>query len=345
MNLKVLWTISNSMSTFADLKMIKEIKDFNIDIVITDLVDKDCAGLEISGKKYIIPKGNNPDYISTVLSICKKENINVVIPQFGHELVSLSENLYLFEKEGIKVLVTENTKKLEIANNKYKLYDFFKGSSFIPKYQYVDKFNDMEDAIFSLGYPKKLVCIKPLDGEGGKGFRILTDKKFDVFIDNLEGTQISWEILKRQIDVSLGIPKILVMEYLPGKEYSVDCVCKNGHTYICIPRERIETDCGIATVTKIENNLEIIEMSKKIISQLDLSYNINLQFKYSESGQPKLIEINPRVSGSLIANYGAGVNMIEASLKLAYGIPLGMLNVNWGAKMIRYWDQLFIHGR
>lgn len=119
-------------------------------------------------------------------------------------------------------------------------------------------------------------------------------------------------------------------------------MCKDGTAYICIPRQRIETSMGVATVSLVEKNDDIIKYSEEIISSLNLSYNINIQFKYSKEGKPKLIEVNPRVSGSLVANYGAGVNMLELALKLAYKIPIGNINIKWGNKMIRYWSQIFL---
>jgi predicted ATP-grasp superfamily ATP-dependent carboligase len=54
-----------------------------------------------------------------------------------------------------------------------------------------------------------------------------------------------------------------------------------------------------------------------------------------------LIEINPRVSGSLVANFGAGINMLEASLRLAYDMPIENSDIKWGTKMLRYWSQIF----
>jgi carbamoyl-phosphate synthase large subunit len=99
---------------------------------------------------------------------------------------------------------------------------------------------------------------------------------------------------------------------------------------------------GVSIVSLIEKNEDLIAYSKEIISSLDLSYNINLQFKYSDDEKPKLIEINPRVSGSLVANYGAGVNMLEAALRLAYDMPVENMDIKWGIKMVRHWDQIFI---
>lgn len=183
--------------------------------------------------------------------------------------------------------------------------------------------------------------MKPASSEGSKGFRIITDEKVDILNERPGTAKICWELLRGHMEQYDEMPDILIMEYLPGTEYSVDCVCKDGETIVCIPRQRMATSMGIATECIIEKNGEIIDISKRIIKDLNLSYNINLQFKYSREGKPKLVEINPRVSGPLVANLGAGVNMLELSLKLAYGLPLPSIDVKWGTKMMRYWDHIY----
>lgn len=342
MDLKILWTISNSMGTAADLRMLRAAGGFNIDIVTADRYDRDSPGFITSGKKYIIPPGNDPSYIDKILDICGKEKITTIIPQYGDELLPLSKNISLFEKEGIKVLVSEETEGLEIANSKDKLYDYFKDSRFIPKYDCASTVDMIEKALYRLGYPGSSVCIKPVQGEGGKGVRIVTGEKVDIYNDQSNIVRSNWDILKLQLERSGTLPDLLVTEYMPGREYSVDCVCKDGYAYLCIPRQRLETFMGLATVSLVEKNEELIEISREIISRLRLSYNVNIQFKYSYENKPKLIEINPRVSGSLVANLGAGVNMLQLSLKLAYSIPLDHVDIVWGTKMLRYLDQIFI---
>lgn len=340
MDLNVLWTIACSMGTVSDLKMLGSVRDFNIKIVTADRVDKDSAGFVFAGKRYMLPCGSDREYINRVMHICKAEGITTIIPQYTDELEPLSLSSKVFEDRGIKVLVTEDTEKLRIANNKKDLYNFFGGSSIVPRYKCVSFVNDLEEALYCLGYPDNPVCIKPVYGEGGKGFRIVTEEKVDIFNESAD-SKVSLSILKEQLKSVKQMPELIVMEYLPGSEYSVDCICKNGVTYLCIPRQRIETSMGAATVSVIEKNDEIISYTKDIISSLNLSYNINVQFKLGCDGQPKLIEVNPRVSGSLVANLGAGVNMLEKSLRLAYGMEIGDVDVKWGTKMFRYWDQLF----
>jgi carbamoyl-phosphate synthase large subunit len=342
LKLKVLWTIAGSMGTVSDIEMLKKAKPFNVDVVTADAKNEDAAGFVIIGKKIVVPEIKDARYINAVLDICKHEKITTIIPQYTDELLLMSENAKLFNSLDIKVLVTEDTDKLKIANCKSNLYKYFEHKDFIPKYALASDIRSVKNAVFKLGYPSVPVCIKPAQGEGGKGFRIITDEKIDIFNEPPNSTKISLEEYLERFRTMDNIPELLVTEYLPGKEYSVDCVCKNGTSYICIPRQRIETSMGVSTVSFIDKNEELISYSKEIISSLNLSYNINIQFKYSDEGKPKLIEVNPRVSGSLVANYGAGINMLEAALRLAYDIPLGSINIKWGTKMIRHWSEIFI---
>lgn len=342
MDLKVLWTIASSMGTYSDLEMLKKAEGFKIDFVTSDRVDKDSIGFAVTGKKYVIPKGSEPGYIESVADICRNERITTIVPQYSDELVPLSGNMELFDSMGVKVLVTEDTEMLSIANNKKRLYEHYKGRSFIPRHVYSNDIAVIEKALYSLGYPESPICIKPTDGEGGKGFRIITEEKSNILEEQGNSPNISWDLYKRELSQIGKLPELMVMEYLPGAEYSVDCVCRDGETIVCIPRERVETSMGAATISVIRNNRELIELTQEIVRDLKLSYNVNVQYKYSNSGRPMLVEINPRVSGALVANCGAGVNMMEIALKVAYGRNVGSINIDWDTKMIRYWDQIFI---
>ena len=342
MKLKVLWTMAEGMGTASDLEMLKNAKPLDINVVTAGTKGKDAAGFVITGKKFMVPEVKDFKYLNAILDICRIEKVTTVIPQYTDELLLMSENTKQFNDLGIKVLVTEDTDKLRIANSNSELYKYFKQKSFIPEYTLVSNVDSIKKAAYDLGYPSVHVCIKQVQGEGRRGFRIITDEKIDIFKEPLNSPKLSLEAYLDSIRNLNSIPELLVTEYLPGKEYSVDCVCKNGIPYICIPRQRIETAMGVSSVSLIEKNEELISYSKEIISSLNLSYNINIQFKYSKEGKLKLTEINPRVSGSLVANYGAGINMLEAALRLAYDMPLENTEINWGTKMIRQWREIFI---
>lgn len=313
----------------------------NVKIIGTDMKD-DVVGFYLADEHYVVPSGLDPIYIDAILDIIQKENIDAVLPLCTFELLPLSKARKKIEDHGAKVSVSK-PEALEIAINKAKTYEFLRGS-FIPKFKVVNTFEEFKDAVHELGYPKEAVAFKPSFGRGMRGFRIIKDdiKKKNLLFNYkprsifIKMTEIS-EILKEG-----DFPELVVMEHLPRDEYSVDTLSKMGETYYSIPRKRIETRGGISYIGKIEKNEELEETSKEIIKQLGLDYNVNMQFKVAENGEYKLIEINPRVSGSLVFCVAAGVNLPYFAIKLLLEEKIPKVEVKYGTKIYRYWNEVVV---
>ena len=75
---------------------------------------------------------------------------------------------------------------------------------------------------------------------------------------------------------------------------------------------------------------------------MNLNYNVNIQIKLSKSGQPKVVEINPRMGGSIALSAAAGVNLPYFAIKLALKEKLPRRKIIYNTKMIRYWKELFV---
>jgi signal transduction histidine kinase len=54
------------MGTYSDLRMLRDAKDFNIDVITADRTGKDSIGFAVTGKKYILPDGREPEYIEKI---------------------------------------------------------------------------------------------------------------------------------------------------------------------------------------------------------------------------------------------------------------------------------------
>jgi carbamoyl-phosphate synthase large subunit len=134
------------------------------------------------------------------------------------------------------------------------------------------------------------------------------------------------------------------MEYLEGKEYTVDMLLERGRPVITIPRVRAATKQGISTVAVIEKNAEVIEKSELVAKRLGLDYNANMQFRYGKSG-PKLIEVQPRLAGTTVACVGAGANLPYLGLKVALGEKIQVPKVKWGTVMKRFWEEIYTDGK
>ena len=63
--------------------------------------------------------------------------------------------------------------------------------------------------------------------------------------------------------------------------------------------------------------------------------------KLSHNRIPKVIEINPRMGGSISLSVAAGVNLPYYSVKLALNEKLPIKKITNNVRMNRYWKELF----
>ncbi|POY39244.1 hypothetical protein C3K47_01755 [Solitalea longa] len=294
----------------------------------------------------VVPKANDVDFIKVIKQICSENNISVIMPLVTLELFVFAKYKAELEEIGIKVLVSDE-KALNIANNKAYLYEFLnaKGVDFIPSFLKVNTYDEFNKSIKELDYPSVPVCFKPSVSNGSRGFRIInsTVNEFDLLFNyKPDNTYILLEKIQDILREN-KFPELIVSEYLPGEEYSVDCIANNGKPVLIIPRLRRKMLGGISTAGEIIMNQELIVYSKEIIEKIGLHGNIGIQFKRAASGQFKLLEINPRVQGTIVSILGAGVNMPLIAVKQELGLRIeeAELNVKWGTNFIRYWDEVF----
>ena len=72
-------------------------------IVATDLSEY-APAVYFADKYYLVPRIDNPDYISTILDICREEEINAVTTCIDPEIMLLAEHRDAFQKLGVEVL-------------------------------------------------------------------------------------------------------------------------------------------------------------------------------------------------------------------------------------------------
>lgn len=292
-----------------------------------------------------IPRATENGFIDALLSICREKNIHVVLPLVTRELLPLSQNMEAFALAGSKVLVS-STASLEIANNKSRLYEFLKWRGMeVPEFRVVENLEQFIAAAAELGYPGKAICFKPSVSNGSRGFRVLDpamDERKILFDEKPGGVNISYQDTVRILGEG-PFPELLVSEYLPGEEFSVDCLAWHGETLLAVPRLRSKMINGISVEGEFIHDENIIRYCSQVIKELQLHANIGIQVRRSASGRSLLLEINPRVQGTISAALGAGVNLPLLAVRKELGLPVlpEQLHVRWGLKFARYWRELF----
>ncbi len=296
------------------------------------------------GAFHTIPPASSPDFIKSILTIAKTHDIDVIQPLVTKELEVFSEHKKIFMDEDIKVCVSP-IENLRIANDKGLLLSNLKEEGIeVPEHTITTKSTEFHEACVKMGYPEKVICFKPTKSNGSRGFRIIDNTKDRgklLFGEKPNSTYIKFEEANEILKSMIEIPELLVMEYLPGDEYSVDMLVDNGTVYYCIPRLRKAMNGGISTSCVIENNQNVIEYCFEVAKHLKLHGNIGIQVRFSRDGKVKILEINPRVQGSIVACAAAGVNLPYLGIKQVLRERIPKVNIKWDVEMVRYWNEVY----
>jgi carbamoyl-phosphate synthase large subunit len=261
------------------------------------------------------------------------------------ELIPLAAHQTQFDAAGTKLPVSA-VESLNIANNKSKLYQFLEWRGIDhPEYRVVETLDQFRSAVDELGFPGKRVCFKPSESNGSRGFRVIAndiDEHQLLFNEKPGSVFLSFQEAVRILSIR-PFPQLLVSEYLPGEEYSVDCLANHGEAILVVPRRRIKMVNGVSVEGEFVEVTEIIAYCTRLIKELKLHGNIGMQLKQSDKGKFLLIEINPRVQGTISSALGAGINLPTLAIKQELGLPIetGELVVKWGTKFSRYWNEVF----
>lgn len=312
-----------------------------IRIVGVDM-DPDAYGFALVDDAYTVPAGDDPDYIDRLVAIERQVGADVVLPLTTAEIEPLAANTARFEA----TVMVSTAASLAVANDKSQLYEFLADAGFdaAPVSHRVESATAFTDAVASLGYPDVPVCFKPPVASGMRGFRVLdegTDRLTRLLETKPDSPVTTLSEVLPILSSGDSFPELTVMEYLPGMEYSVDVLAMGERVGPVVPRSRAHTRAGISFGGTVEQRTDLIEMASEISRALGLEYNVNIQFKLDADGVPKILEINPRVAGTIIMCTGAGANLPYLAVKYALDEPIPPVDIEWGTRMSRFWQELF----
>jgi len=320
-----------------------------IDIIAVDMAG-DAYGYHLSEHWRRVPPGNDPDYIPTMLDLAEEYEIDAIVPLADPELLPLAENKALFRENGV-VLSVADAESLRIVCDKISLYGYLNGkSNAIPDYRIIDRADKLRDAAESLGYPDRPLCFKPGVAHGSRGFRILSEDSCDaenIFSEKVENMKFNITLDKAVefLDNIGDFPPLLLMPVFPGEEYSVDLLISNGKILSTVCRLREKITFGLTGIGEVVDNPDVLRAAEEIAILTGLEFNANIQLKIDTGGTPRLLEINPRTSGTIALCVAAGVNLPYLGLKLALNEPVEPVKPLIGVRSYRYWTQVFTYDK
>lgn len=243
-------------------------------------------------------------YLDWCLEFCHEHGISIFIP--GKEASLLSAERQQFEAQGTRLLCAASQDMLHLLHDKAQFYQSVNCLTPPAAFRVVETAQQFEAAYRALRKEHAKLCIKPSVSVYGLGFSVLDEKRSSAQL-LLEGVQyhIGLDDLRRGFEVMETFRTMLVMEYLDGHEFSVDCIGDNGRLVCAIPRKKPQL-AGQGQL--IDMREDILESTRQLTAAYDLNGVFNVQFREGQNGLG-LLEINPRMSGGIAMACLAGPNL------------------------------------
>lgn len=259
----------------------------NVNIVVYGASSTDRHGPYIF-KNYIsgIPMITDNNFISEFNKVLTEYKIDLIFPTHDTVADYFAKSASLIQA----TIAVANSRTAYICRDKERTYSLFSGEDFTP---IVYTKNDYELPMFT----------KPKEGQGSIGA-----KK----IDNLDELAF--------VDEHINV----LTEYLPGEEYTVDCLTDNkGRLVIVSPRSRVRTFGGVSVAGQTHDvSDEFVSIAKKINSQLDFKGLWFFQVKRDKNSKLKLLEISSRCAGTMCLTRVRGANLPLLTVYTFMGIDV-----------------------
>lgn len=309
-------------------------------IIGTDVLSE-AIGFNMVDKGYVVPLGDAPDYIDALSIIVEREAVNVIVPCSDEEVLTLSRYKDSFRERGVAILCSP-CDITTVAIDKGSMLTFLKERGLAhPHFHLPTTTTELYQAAKELGYPDRPVVAKPRRGRGGRGVKVLRE---DI---NVLETRDSNEMKLEWFAEALGqhVQELVLMEYLPGEDYSVDALADRGRLLYVVPRKRIKAILGPSQIGETVWNQSVVDMVEKVVSCFGFDSNVNIQLRCSvHDGMPMVYEINPRVSGTIVAGTAAGVDLLSYGIRHSLGLDLPSGITMRPVRMIRYLKEYFVSG-
>lgn len=283
------------------------------------IIGVDCSNLTpasyFADKFCQVPKYRKQEYISTLLDICKKEKVDILIPLFENEFPILDKNRDKFKEIGTFLMLSDK-RVLSICNDKWTTYQFFTDNNINTPKSYLN----IEDCM------KKIpLFIKPRQGMGSKhSYRVNNIKELNFYFELIDNP--------------------IIQDYVEGTEYTIDCICDlEGNVISAVPRERIEVRSGEVSKSRTVRDFDIINAVIDLCKKLKVVGPVTIQCIKDCDDNIRFIEINPRFGGGVPLSFEAGVNYGQILKDIVKGKDIQPIIGEFKElTMLRYDEAVFI---
>lgn len=296
------------------IKALRLSSDLDIRVVAADMSPL-AAGLYAADLACTVPAAAAPGYVDALIERFLQIGVDFYFPGTDVELQVCADHAEQVRgRTGARVVVAPAA-TIRIAADKYRTYEFLQRhglaapATFLP--QTVEP--------LSLAYP---VVVKPRRGCRSQGFEVV------------EGPERLVQRLAAEDD-------LVVQELIGSDDSEYTCTVVGHAGWLSEPflLRRWLRDGDTYRATPVRD-AAVSGYVSAVAEALEIEGPCNLQLRVDD-GQPKLLEVNARCSGTTPLWAQLGFNPVECYLKAAMGLPF-QHEVRYEATVLRYWAEVVV---
>ncbi len=236
---------------------------------------------------YLVPRMTEPDYLDTILDICRKESVNAVLPLQEDELALIASKRSLFTSIGVTPVISALS-AVDLCRDKYAFYQHLILHQ-LPVLTSCDSFPSFlqEKEAGRMNLP---VFLKPTRGCGSIG------------IQKVEQMELL-EVLCKYADEDY-----MIQTLAQGEEFGADIyVDMLSHRPVSLfVKKKLRMRAGETEKSVSYQDESLFQLILNTVATLDLSGPIDMDI-FQVEGTYYISEINPRFGGGYPHAHNCGI--------------------------------------
>lgn len=339
-HVRILVTSTGGALAPLNIKLLQGSRRFQVWVFAVD-VRADAAGRYFADGFDVVPAGDDPAYPDHIARLVADNGIDLVLPWSDEEALALAAARDRIEKAGAK-LACAPSETLRIMNDKAASFELLeKAGVRVPLWYRVDSRDELLERIDEVAREGGgEFVVKPLVARGNRGtYVIRTDVSgAEPYMGSRE-LHMDRDTFEREwLDETVRSLPAMVMERLFPPAYDIDVLARDGELLRAMPRRRVNPAGVPFTGGVLTPDPKLLQLADAVTECLSLTWLYDYDIMTGRDGEPVVIEINPRPSGSIAAAILAGVPFYDDLFALAAGETIEEVEMPGPVAVVPYMD-------
>lgn len=337
MTFRLMMTCTGGGLAAQNIRLAQAIKRVPVEVVAVD--NNPLASSRLIADVFEpVPRGDEPGYVDAVCDIVARHKVDLIMPGSDEEALALAEGRERIAAAGAQVAVADSATLRSIID-KAATYDILKSAG-LPVADYIQVADrDSLDKAVDYYLARYGECvIKPSTARGGRGVFVLrNDIKGVEPVSGARELHMPPALFKRDyLDEAASALPAVVCERLLGPTWDADILTWKGELLQVVTRRRLNPAVPNDGHVILRQD-ELVDIAGRIAKLFNLSWLYDFDVMFGADGRPRVIEVNPRPSGSTSVAVSAGCPLFEELVGLALGEPpAAKVTIADGTRVVPY---------